>query len=61
MTQSNYEGMSEQQLRDYVKRNPQDEEAFQRYLSIIRSRGGVVCRTEEEIDAELRKRINQQS
>ncbi|MCC5638942.1 hypothetical protein LC593_24550 [Nostoc sp. CHAB 5844] len=56
-----YESMTEQELREYVRRNPQDEDAFQYYLSIIRSRPGVLCTTDEEIEAELQKRINQQS
>lgn len=55
-----YKQMTEQQLRDYVRRNPEDEEAFQYYLSIIRSRPGVLCTTDEEIEAELEKRINSQ-
>ncbi|NEQ28287.1 MAG: hypothetical protein F6K28_56755 [Microcoleus sp. SIO2G3] len=60
MTQP-YEGMTEQQLREYVRRNPQDEDAFQHYLSIIRSRPGrVTVTTDEEFEAELLKRINQQ-
>ena len=50
--------MTEQQLRKYVRQNPQDEEAFQHYLSIIRSRPGVLCTTDEEFDAELQKRIS---
>jgi predicted Ser/Thr protein kinase len=56
----NYESMTEQELRNYVRRNPQDEDAFQYYLSIIRSRPGVLCTTDEEIEAELKRRINQQ-
>ncbi len=60
MTQP-YEGMTEQQLREYVRRNPQDEDAFQHYLSITRSRPGrVTVTTDEEFEAELLKRINQQ-
>jgi hypothetical protein len=60
MTQSNYEAMTEKQLREYVRLNPQDEDAFQHYLSIIRSRSGrVIVSTDDEFEAELRKRINQ--
>ncbi|NMG06224.1 hypothetical protein [Brasilonema sp. UFV-L1] len=57
---TNYKAMTEQQLREYVRRNPQDEDAFQYYLSIIRSRPSVLCTTDEEFEVELRKRINQQ-
>ncbi|MFQ4146874.1 MULTISPECIES: DUF6887 family protein [Chlorogloeopsis] len=60
MTRQNYESMTEKELREYVRRNPNDENAFQHYLSIIRSRPGVLCSTDEEFDAELQKRINQQ-
>ncbi|MEH1783979.1 DUF6887 family protein [Nostoc sp.] len=58
MTASNYKSLTEQELRDYVRRNPQDEDAFQHYLNIIRSRPGVLCTTDEEFEAELQKRIN---
>nr|WP_179048713.1 hypothetical protein [Nostoc sp. TCL26-01] len=51
--------MTEQELRDYVRRNPQDEEAFQYYLTIIRSRPGVLCITDEEFEYELLRRIRQ--
>jgi hypothetical protein len=52
--------MTEQELRQYVKQNPQDEDAFQHYLSIIRSRPGrVIVTSDNEFETELRKRINQ--
>lgn len=60
MTNSNYESLTEPELREYVRRNPQDEDAFQHYLSIIRARPGVICTTDEEFEAELLKRINGQ-
>ncbi|WGV24953.1 DUF6887 family protein [Halotia branconii] len=59
MTKPNYESMTEPELRDYIRRNPQDEDAFQHYLSIIRSRPGVLRTTDEEADAEMEKRVNQ--
>ncbi|MBD6614812.1 hypothetical protein FNW02_02790 [Komarekiella sp. 'clone 1'] len=61
MTSPSYQAMTEQELRDYVRRNPQDEDAFQYYLSIIRSRPGVLCTTDEEADAEMQRRVNQQA
>lgn len=61
MTKPNFQAMTEQELRDYVRRNPQDEEAFQYYLSVIRSRPQVHCKTSEEADAEMIRRINQQA
>ncbi len=57
---NNYESMTEKELREYVRCNPQDEDAFQYYLSIIRSRPGVLCTTDEEADAEMQRRVNQQ-
>jgi len=60
MIQPNYKEMTEQQLRQYVKQNPQDEDAFQHYLSVIRSRPGrVIVTSDDEFETELQKRINQ--
>lgn len=62
MTQPAYEGLTEAELREYVRQNPEDEDAFQYYLSIIRAKPGrVITRTDEEFDAELRKRIGQEA
>lgn len=54
---SNYEHLTEAELRQYVKQHPDDEDAFQYYLTIIRSRPGVVVSTDEQLEAELKKRI----
>ncbi|MBW4644382.1 MAG: hypothetical protein KME23_15585 [Goleter apudmare HA4340-LM2] len=55
---SDYLNFSEKELREYVKANPQDEEAFQYFLTIIRAKPGrVVVNTEEQLEAELRKRL----
>ncbi|WP_375502697.1 DUF6887 family protein [uncultured Nostoc sp.] len=32
--------------------NPQDEEAFQHYLSIMRAKPGIVVSTPEQLEAE---------
>ncbi|HYX15679.1 MAG TPA: hypothetical protein VE944_15185 [Nostoc sp.] len=61
MSDTNYQAMTQKELRDYVRRNPQDEDAFQYYLNIIRSRPGVFCTTLEEADAEMQRRIGQQA
>ncbi|MBD6619704.1 hypothetical protein FNW02_28775 [Komarekiella sp. 'clone 1'] len=59
---SNYLSLSEAELRKYVIANPDDEEAFQHYLSIMRAKPGrVVVSTPEQLEAELRRRINQAS
>ncbi|MGJ5673614.1 MAG: DUF6887 family protein [Nostochopsis sp.] len=53
-----YLNLSEKELREYVKANPQDEEAFQHFLSIMRAKPGrVVVNTDEQLEAELRKRL----
>ena len=59
MSNSNYKQLSEIELRKYIKSHPQDEDAFQYYLSIIRKRpNSVVVSTNEQLKAELRKRLN---
>ncbi len=58
MSNSNYKQLSEIELRKYIKSNPQDEDAFQYYLSIIRKKpNSVVVSTDEQLKAELRKRL----
>ncbi len=54
---SNYQQLNETELRKYIKTHPDDEEAFQHYLSIVRARPGVVVSTDEDLEIELRKRI----
>ena len=59
MSNSNYKQLSEIELRKYIKSHPQDEDAFQYYLSIIRKKpNSVVVSTDEQLKAELRKRLN---
>jgi SOS response regulatory protein OraA/RecX len=59
MSDLNYKQLTEAELRDYVKRHPEDEEAFQHYLTIIRAKPNrVVVSTGEQLEAELRKRLN---
>lgn len=54
---SDYQQLSEAELREYVKRHPEDEDAFQYYLSIVRAKPGVLVTTEEEALAEFKKRL----
>jgi hypothetical protein len=50
--------LSEKELREYVKANPQDEEAFQHFLTIMRAKPGrVVVSTDEQLEAELKNRL----
>ncbi|WP_414620120.1 DUF6887 family protein [Calothrix sp. CCY 0018] len=59
MNDSDYMQLTEAELREYIKSHPQDEDAFQHYLSIIRKRpNSVVVSTDEQLRAELRKRLN---
>lgn len=55
---SDYLNLSEAELREYVKSHPQDDEAFQHYLSIMRAKPGrVVVSSGEQLEAELKKRL----
>lgn len=54
-----YLSLNEADLRQYVISHPQDEEAFQYYLTIMRAKPGVVVSTPEQLEAELQKRISQ--
>ncbi len=58
---TNYQQLTEAELRNYVKQHPEDEEAFQHYLTIIRARPGVVVSTEEQALIEFKKRIQAES
>lgn len=59
MSDSNYQDLSEADLREYIKKHPQDEEAFQHYLSIVRKKPYVSVGKDEteKLAEELRKRI----
>lgn len=54
---SDYLSLNYQELKKYVKEHPQDEEAFQHFLTLMRAKPGVVVSTPEQIEAELRKRL----
>lgn len=58
---NNYQELNESELREYVKRNLEDEDAFQHYLTIVREKPGVVVSNEEQLEAELKKRIQAES
>lgn len=58
MTNNNYQQLSESELRTYVKQHPDDEDAFQYYLAIMRAKPGrVVVSTEEQAVIEFQKRM----
>ncbi|GAB1540924.1 hypothetical protein NUACC21_35930 [Scytonema sp. NUACC21] len=60
MTQSNFDAMSDSELLNYVRTHPSDTIAFHKYMDRLDARPGVLCTTDEEFEAELRKRIAQQ-
>ena len=53
--------MSDEELLNYVRTHPHDKEAFHMYMDRFAQRPGVLCTTDEEIEAELIKRIKQKS
>jgi hypothetical protein len=59
MNNLDYLQLTEAELREYVKNHPQDEEAFQHYLAIVRAKPNrVVVSTGEQLEAELKKRLS---
>ena len=59
MSDLDYMQLNEAELRKYIKSHPQDEDAFQYYLSIIRKKpNSVMVSTDEQLKARLRKRLN---
>ncbi|MBW4504208.1 MAG: hypothetical protein KME57_32780 [Scytonema hyalinum WJT4-NPBG1] len=59
MTQPNFEEMICQELLTYVRTHPNDTEAFHRYMDLLQTvPGRVVVTTDEELEAEMRKRIH---
>ncbi|MEA5593220.1 DUF6887 family protein [Rivularia sp. UHCC 0363] len=58
MSNLDYKQLTEAELRKYIKSHPQDEDAFQHYLSIIRAKPNrVVVSTDEQLEAELKQRL----
>ena len=58
MSDLDYKQLTEAELRKYIKSHPQDEDAFQHYLSIMRAKPGrVIVSTDEQLEAELQKRL----
>ncbi len=55
MTASNFEDMTKEQLRDYVRKNPNDTEAFHKYVDMVRATPGRIRIPVDQIDTELPK------
>lgn len=58
---TNYQQLTKVELRDYVKQHPEDEDAFQYFLAIMRAKPGIVVSTEEQAVIEFKKRIQESS
>ncbi|BAZ71388.1 hypothetical protein NIES4106_61850 (plasmid) [Fischerella sp. NIES-4106] len=54
---SDYLNLNYQELKQYVKTHPDDEEAFQHFLTLMRAKPGVVVSTPEQLEVELKKRL----
>lgn len=61
MTKPNYQVMSDDELRDWVRYHPQDTEAFHILMDRLEQRPKVITRTDEAFEAELKRCINQAS
>ncbi|MEM6404152.1 MAG: hypothetical protein AAF757_28660 [Cyanobacteria bacterium P01_D01_bin.116] len=62
MSDLDYRQLTEAELRNYVKSHPNDEDAFQYYLSIMRAKPNrVVVSTGEQLEAEVRKRLEKEN
>ncbi|MGF1991736.1 MAG: DUF6887 family protein [Nostoc sp. ZfuVER08] len=55
---NDYLSLSEAELRKYVIAHPDDEDEFQHYMEIVRSKPGrVVVKTTEQLIEEIKKRM----
>ncbi|MEH1900110.1 MAG: hypothetical protein V7L04_01475 [Nostoc sp.] len=59
MTKPDYQAMSDDELRDWVRYHPQDTEAFHILMDRLDQRPKVITRTDEEFETELQRRIRQ--
>lgn len=55
MTASNFENMTREELRTYVRHNPHDTKAFHKYVDMLRAIPGRVKIPAEQIETELPK------
>lgn len=58
MNKPDYQAMSDDELRDWVRYHPQDIEAFHILMDRLDQRPKVITRTDEEFESELKKRIS---
>jgi hypothetical protein len=54
--------MTRHELLAYVRTHPDDTEAFHKYMDLLQTTPGrITVTTDQELEAEMRKRINQQT
>jgi hypothetical protein len=59
MTKADYQAMSDDELRDWVRYHPHDAKAFHILMDRLDQRPKVITRTDEEFETELQRRISQ--
>ncbi|MBN3940106.1 MAG: hypothetical protein V7L21_25485 [Nostoc sp.] len=59
MTDINLAAMSREQLRDYVKKHPQDQIAFQAYMDRLQDEPGIDITSMDQFEQLVRKKIRQ--
>lgn len=59
MTDINLAAMSRKQLRDYVKKHPQDQTAFQPYMDRLQNEPGIEITSMDQFEQLVRERIRQ--
>ncbi|BAZ71070.1 hypothetical protein NIES4106_58670 (plasmid) [Fischerella sp. NIES-4106] len=61
MTQPDFDNMTRHELLAHVRSHPEDTEAFHKYMDLLQNTPGrIPVTTDEELEAEMRKRITQQ-
>ncbi len=55
MKTSNFENMTRAELRDYIRHNPHDTEAFHKYVDMFRASPNKITISPDKIDTELPK------
>ncbi|MEH2259986.1 DUF6887 family protein [Nostoc sp.] len=59
MTDINLAAMSREQLRDYVKKHPQDQIAFQAYMDRLQDKPGIEIASMDQFEQLVREKIRQ--
>ncbi|MEH2124996.1 DUF6887 family protein [Nostoc sp.] len=59
MTDINLATMSREQLRDYVKKHPQDQIAFQAYMDRLQDEPGIEIASMDQFEQLVREKIRQ--